>query len=61
MVLVVHRLEDVPSVVTHGALMREGRLVACGPVEEVLTDAPMSACFGTPLRVSRDGGRWTVR
>jgi iron complex transport system ATP-binding protein len=61
MVLVVHRLEDVPSVVTHAALMREGRLMASGPVTEVLADEPMSACFGTHVRVTRVGGRWTVR
>ena len=61
MVLVVHRLEDVPSVVTHAALLREGRLTASGPVADVLADAPMSACFGTPVRVTRVGGRWTAR
>ena len=61
MVLVVHRLEDVPSVVTHAALMREGRLMASGPVADVLADGPMSACFGTPVRVTSVGGRWTVR
>jgi iron complex transport system ATP-binding protein len=62
MVLVVHRLEDVPAVVTHAALLREGRLMASGPVAEVLADEPMSACFGAPVRVAAgDGGRWTVR
>jgi iron complex transport system ATP-binding protein len=60
-VLVVHRLEDVPSVVTHAALLREGRLTASGPVAEVVADAPMSACFGSPVRVTRVGGRWTAR
>ncbi len=61
MVLVVHRLEDVPAAVTHAALLREGRLMASGPVAEVLADEPMSACFGTPVRVARLDGRWTVR
>jgi iron complex transport system ATP-binding protein len=62
MVLVVHRLEDVPATVTHAALMRDGRLVASGPVDEVLADEPMSGCFGAPIRVRRrNDGRWTVR
>ena len=62
MVLVVHRLEDVPAVVTHAALLRNGRLVTSGPVDEVLADGPMTACFGSPIRVVRDdGGRWAVR
>ncbi|MDQ2673848.1 MAG: ATP-binding cassette domain-containing protein [Chloroflexota bacterium] len=62
MVLVVHRLEDVPSAGTHAALLRDGRVVAAGPVDEVLRDELMSACFGAPIRVAKsDGGRWTVR
>lgn len=60
MVLVLHRLEDVPPGVTHALLLRAGRVVAAGPVAEVLADAPLSACFGTPLRVSSADGRWSV-
>ena len=58
-VLVLHRLEDIPPGVTHALLLREGRVVASGPVDEVLADAPMSACYGTPLRVVRRAGRWS--
>jgi iron complex transport system ATP-binding protein len=58
-VLVLHRLEDVPPGVTHALLLREGRVVSAGPVDEVLADAPMSACYGTPLRVVRRAGRWS--
>ena len=59
-VLVLHRLEDIPPGVTHALLLRAGRAVAAGPVDEVLADAPMSACYGTPLRVTRLGDRWSV-
>jgi hypothetical protein len=27
----------------------------------VLQDAPMSECFGLPLRVGREDGRWAAR
>ena len=59
-VLVLHRLEDIPPGVTHALLLREGRVVAAGPIGEVLADAPMSACYGTSLRVGRIGDRWSV-
>jgi iron complex transport system ATP-binding protein len=58
--LVLHRLEDIPAGVTHALLLREGRVVASGPVDEVLSDEPLSDCFGTPLRVRRSDGRWSV-
>ena len=42
---------------THALLLRAGRVVASGPASEVLTDGPLSRCFGAPVRVIRDGGR----
>ena len=60
-VVVLHRLEDIPHGFTHAALVRGGRIHHAGPIVEVLRDAPMTACFGTPLRVrgTADGG-WTA-
>ena len=60
-VTVTHHLEELPAATTHALLLREGRVVAAGPVEEALTDARLSACFGLPLRVERNGGRLAVR
>jgi iron complex transport system ATP-binding protein len=59
-VVVVHRLEDIPAGFTHAALVRDGGLVGTGPIGEVVRDEPMSACFGTPLRVGRSASGWTV-
>ena len=60
-VVVLHRLEDVPPGFTHAALVRDGRLLATGPIREIVSDARLSDCFGTPLRVVRDEERWSVR
>ena len=60
-VLVTHHLEELPASTTHALLLRGGRVLAAGPVEQVLTDAPLSACFDLPLHVRRDGGRWSAR
>lgn len=58
-VVVLHRLEDIPPGFTHALLLREGRLHAAGPSDEVLTDEQMSSCFGTELRIRRAGDRFS--
>ncbi|MCW2606737.1 MAG: transporter related protein [Frankiales bacterium] len=60
-VLVTHHLEELPASTTHALLLRAGRTVVAGPVEEALTDGPLSEAFGLPLRVGREDGRWTAR
>ena len=59
-VVVLHRLEDIPPGFTHALLVRGGRILAAGPIDEVVTDAPLSDCFGTSLRVARVGARWSA-
>jgi iron complex transport system ATP-binding protein len=60
-VLVSHHVEEVPAGFTHALLLREGAVVAAGPMREVMTSAHLSACFGLPLRVHRHDGRYTAR
>jgi len=60
-VLATHHLEELPPTTTHAALLRDGGLLAAGPVDEVLVDERLSACFGLSVRVMRDGDRWSAR
>ncbi|MFB7940081.1 ATP-binding cassette domain-containing protein [Streptomyces sp. NPDC056049] len=60
-VLVTHHLEELPPATTHAMLLRDGRRLAAGPAEEVLTDDLVSACFDHPVRLTRVDGRWNVR
>jgi iron complex transport system ATP-binding protein len=60
-VLVSHHVEEIPPGFTHGMLLREGRVVASGPVEEVVTAEALSDTFGMSLQVFHDEGRWTAR
>jgi iron complex transport system ATP-binding protein len=59
-ILVTHHLEELPTTVSHVALLRDGVLVAAGPAGDVLTNERVSACFGVALAVDRRGGRWTA-
>jgi iron complex transport system ATP-binding protein len=61
LVLVTHHVEEVPPGFTHALLLRAGETVAAGPIDDVLTGATLSACFGLPLRVHRHDGRITAR
>lgn len=59
-VLVTHHLEEVPAGFTHAMLLREGGVVAAGPLDEVLTSHNLSETFGLPLQIHKDDGRFTA-
>ena len=61
LVLVTHHLEEIPPGVTHAALLRDGSMVAAGPIDAVLTGEAVSAAFGVEVVVERRGGRWSAR
>jgi iron complex transport system ATP-binding protein len=59
-VLVTHHLEELPASTTHALLLRGGRILAAGTIDDVLTTELATACFGHPVAVSRLGGRWAA-
>ncbi|MEU5288062.1 ATP-binding cassette domain-containing protein [Streptomyces sp. CA-278952] len=60
-VTVTHHVEELSPAIGHALLLREGRVLAAGAVEDVLTQERMTACFGRPIEVSRHAGRWLAR
>lgn len=60
-VLVTHHIEEIPAGITHALLLAGGKVVASGPIDEVLTDEKMSAAYAMPLRIRKVDGRWTAR
>ena len=57
-VLVTHHLEEVPRAVTEAVLLRDGGVVATGPVATTLTSPHVSATYGLDVTVARSDGRW---
>ena len=57
LVLVTHHVEEITPAFTHALLLRSGRVVASGPRRALLTSRRLSAAFGHPLRVVREGSR----
>ncbi|HEX5367001.1 MAG TPA: ATP-binding cassette domain-containing protein [Acidimicrobiales bacterium] len=60
-VLVTHHVEEIPPGFTHALLLRGGRVLAAGPLDEVVTAAALSDLFGMALRLDRSEGRLTAR
>jgi iron complex transport system ATP-binding protein len=60
-VMVTHHVEEVPDGFTHALLLRDGQAVAQGKVDEVFTPEHLSRCFGLPLSIDRQNGRWYAR
>ena len=60
-VLVSHHVEEIPPGFTHALLLREGRVVDAGPVEDVVTAETLSETFRMPLLLSRADDRFAAR
>ena len=58
LVLVTHHTEEIPDGFTHGLLLADGAVVQAGPLEDVVNEQSLSACFGIRLRLERRDGRW---
>lgn len=59
-VLVTHHVEEIPLGITHALLLRAGRVVAAGPLEQTLTEQNMSETFGIALTLRHEDGRWSA-
>jgi iron complex transport system ATP-binding protein len=59
-VTVTHHLEEIAPSTTHALLLRGGRVLAAGPVDEVLTSARVSDCFSVGVEVTGRRGRWAA-
>ncbi len=59
-VMVTHHVEEIPAGFGHALLIRDGAIVAVGPIAEVITGANLSAAFGRQLQVTRVGTRYSA-
>jgi iron complex transport system ATP-binding protein len=61
MIMVTHHVEEIPRGVTHALVLRAGRVVAAGEIEETLTSEVVSAAFDLDVTVGVEDGRWSAR
>ena len=60
-IMVTHHVEEIPVGVTHALLLRDGKVVAAGPLADTLTSQNLTATFGLPLQVMVQSGRYSAR
>jgi len=61
MVLVTHHVEEITPAFTHALVLKQGRVLASGPVDEVMRASLLSEAFGTALDLERSpSGRWRL-
>jgi len=61
MIMVTHHVEEIPVGFTHVLLLREGTVVAAGPLESTLTPENLAETFGMPIALHAEGGRYSAR
>jgi iron complex transport system ATP-binding protein len=61
MVMVTHHVEEIPVGFTHALLLREGGVVASGPIGETVTSELIAETFGLPVHIEEREGRFTAR
>jgi iron complex transport system ATP-binding protein len=61
MVMVTHHVEEIAPGFTHVLMIRQGMVLAAGPIDDTLTARNLSLCFGLPLTLERHGDRWSAR
>jgi iron complex transport system ATP-binding protein len=52
-VVVTHHVDDIPPTTTHALLLRDGRILRAGLIDEVLDADGLSETFGLPLSLER--------
>ncbi len=60
MVMVTHHVEEIPVGFTHVLLLRDGAVVAAGPLHETLTEEALAAAFGIPVVLREQDGRYSA-
>jgi len=61
LVMVSHHVEEIPVGFTHVLMMRDGKVVAQGPINSTLTAEALGATFGLRVELSREGDRFSAR
>jgi len=60
-VMVTHHVEEIPRAFTHALLLKDGRIQASGPLDEVITAEHLSETFDMRIAVENHDGRFAAR
>ena len=61
LIYITHHIEEIIPAITHALTLRNGRVIASGKREEVLTNAVLSETFELPIELhDREGRLWPM-
>lgn len=60
-VMITHHVEEIPYGFTHAMILDEGKVVAKGLINSVMTSQNLSQAFHQPIQVDRIGDRYFAR
>lgn len=60
-IMVTHHVEEIPVGFTHALLLKDGAIVAAGPLHEALTSDSLTATFSLPIELTHVEGRFSAR
>lgn len=58
MVMVTHHVEEIPVGFTHAMLLKDGAVVAAGPIADTLTSERLAETFGVNVELTENNGRY---
>ena len=61
MLMVTHRVSEIPPAFTHGLLLKSGRVLSSGDIGAVMTDENVSRAMEVGVRLARNNGRWSLQ
>ena len=61
LILVTHHVEEIPRGFTHVLMLRDGAVIANGPIPETLTAENLGRTFGMRLELTHSDGRYAAR
>jgi iron complex transport system ATP-binding protein len=60
LVLVTHHVEEIMPFFTHILFLKNGRKLCEGKIAEMLNDANLAGAFSAPMRLERQGERYSL-
>ncbi|MFM8672238.1 MAG: ABC transporter ATP-binding protein [Candidatus Nanopelagicus sp.] len=60
-VIVTHHIEEIPVGTTHALLLKEGKVLAQGVIDQVITNENLTNAYGLPIAVQSQNGRFFAR
>ena len=57
-IIVTHHIEEIPAGTTHALLLKDGKALFAGPINEVLNEETINEVFGVRISLSFNGRRY---